>query len=85
VVQNRKIELPFHGFNLLPGNRHEHGVDVSPCQARQNVVGLRRCTRRRVAQFAAQDDEWAPVDNQLSWLVRTVKVRDLLSQKPRIR
>lgn len=62
MIQNRKVELSLEGLNLLPGNRHQHGVDVGVRNARQDFIGL-RCPCRRVDQFTAEDNERSATNN----------------------
>jgi hypothetical protein len=83
MVQNRKVKLPFGRFHLLPGNGHQHGVDVSTRDPWQNAIGLRVCSRRGITQLAAEYDERLACDNQLCRSVAAVKVRNLLRGKMR--
>jgi hypothetical protein len=68
-VDRGPVEPTFGGLDLLPGDRHQQGVDVQRRQPRPGRV--QRCRRRgrRIPQLAALDQERLAVDHQLSRFV----------------
>jgi hypothetical protein len=40
VIQEGKVERTFFRFDVLPGNRHQHRIEMHPRQLGENVVGL---------------------------------------------
>jgi hypothetical protein len=45
VVENRNVERPLGGFELVPRHGDEHCVEVHLREFRKHDVGLRCCSR----------------------------------------
>jgi hypothetical protein len=60
MVQDAEIEHAFLMLHLFPRNRNQHHIEMHPRQLGQYGVRLRRCTGRRVAEFAPTDKNGLP-------------------------
>lgn len=77
MIQDAEIELTLDWFDLLPGNRHQHGVDMQFCNPRKNAICLSRRSRRGIPQLAAENQVWLSVDDQLSSMIELANFRRL--------
>ena len=63
VVGDGEIETALLRLDLVPGHRHQHGVEMHPRQLRQDDVRLCRGPGRRIAEFAAHNEERFALDD----------------------
>jgi hypothetical protein len=62
-IQEREIETTFGGLDLLPGNRHEHGIRFQLLDGRPHLWQYGRpCAR--VVHLRAENDVRLAVDEQ---------------------
>ncbi len=65
VVEDGEIEAAFFGFDLVPSDWHEHGVEVEVRESGQDVVGLGCGQGGGVAEFASEHEERFALQNEL--------------------
>src|SRR5579863_9197266 len=79
AVENAEVELPLAALDLLPRHRHKYSVEMQARHRRQDCVGLRGGSGRRVAKFSAKEDYRLAVYNELaSGFVEQHKRRSVL-------
>jgi hypothetical protein len=66
MIEDAEVKGPLRGLDLLPGNRHQNGIDVHCGEPGKNGVGLRRGTGGRIAQLASENQIGPAVNDQLS-------------------
>jgi hypothetical protein len=81
VVKDGKIEVTLFRFDLVPGHRHQHGVEVHLRQLRQDCVRLRRGSGGRIADFAAQNQKRIAANYKLGHTIPASHGRQLLSRQ----
>jgi hypothetical protein len=64
-VQHGEIELPFLGFDLRPGNRRKHSVQLGLNEFRPYRLHVIETAGTIVVQFPGQDEKRLAVDNEL--------------------
>ncbi len=60
VIQNTEVKVSLGRLGLLPRNRHQDCIQVHPRHVGQDEISLRRCSRRRVSEFASKNEKGLP-------------------------
>ena len=76
----REVELPFLGFDLVPGNARQDGVEFGLDELGPYRLHVLEAGGAVVAQFSRQRQERLAVDDQLGGRALLPQVRDFRSR-----
>lgn len=65
AIENREVEMAFLRLDLLPGDRHQDGIDVHAREPGKDFLGLRGGAGGRISELTAQEEKRLAVNIKL--------------------